>query len=140
MRGGEIRVGLREPDLVLGVVDVDELGAFLHAVVLADAHGGDEAADFRQHGHEVPVDLGVLGRLVRAAVAPFANAPDDTDEGDDTQEREDDELATRWLWRHGGGGGFHAKTGLVGRLFQDCGSHGSGFVRRVLSFRSLRSK
>ena len=80
----EICLRLLHPHAIIGVVELDEELACVNVIVLAHVHGLHVAADFRQHGNDVTVDLGVVGRLVGATVAPLLECPDHENQSDDT--------------------------------------------------------
>ena len=73
-----ILIGLRllQSDHVISVIELDEQLAGVDVIILTDVHRLHIPANLRQHGHDVAVDLGVVGGLVRAAVAHFLENPE----------------------------------------------------------------
>ena len=94
----EICLGLLQPHAIVRVIDLDQELSRLDLVVLADVHSVHVAANLGEHGDDVPVYLGVVRRLVRAAVAPFLERPEQEDEGQYPYDRKNDLLSRRRLF------------------------------------------
>ena len=97
--GGEIGLRLLQPHDVICIVQLDQQLAGVDVIVLVDADRLHVTANFCQNGHDVAIDLSVVGGLVRPAVAPFLECPEQENERDDADNGEDEFLFPRWLAR-----------------------------------------
>ncbi len=63
-------LGLRDPGLIIGIIDFDQQIALFHVLEIVDEDVADIAADLRAERRHIAADIGVVGLLPRRVADP----------------------------------------------------------------------